>query len=140
MKKPLIKKSKGLYILVICAGFVLAALGILAGVFGMDGRFLGFGVGLGSGIAACGFVGLMLLRQKPGDKRQREIGENEERNIKIREKAAMDAYYITLIAIFVVNFVFMFLNYTIPCFITSGLLGLHVIGYFVCLYRNAKVL
>ena len=134
------KKPKGLYILVICIGFVLAALGILAGIFGLDGRFLGFGVGFGSAIVASGFVGLKLLRQKPADKRQRKIDENDERNIKIREKAAMDLFYITLFGMCAVNIVFLFLNYTVPCLIMCGLLSLHVVGYFVCLYRNAKVL
>ncbi|MDR1117091.1 MAG: hypothetical protein LBL09_02450 [Oscillospiraceae bacterium] len=143
-KKPIVKHSKKLYILLVCLGLALMAAGAIAEqssfASGLPGRFLGFGAGLGSAAAALGSVGLILLRRKPEDARQQEINENDERFIKIREKSAQSTWYVTLTSLLALEFVFLFLDYMIPCFIVIGVMAVHVISYFAFLYRNSKKL
>lgn len=82
-----------------------------------------------------GCVGMVSLKRKPEDIRQQEINEKDERFIKIREKSAYATFYVTMIGLSVVELVFAWLEYLIPCFIIIGLMAVHIISYFVFLYR-----
>lgn len=136
VKKPLFKKRKGLFILLVCCGLALLLAGFIANYFELDNRFFGFASGIGCAAIALGFVGMVSLKRKPEDVKQQEINENDERSIKIREKSAYSTFFVTMIGLSAVELTFVWLDYIVPCFIIIGLMSVHVISYFIFLYRN----
>lgn len=140
IKKPVVKQTKKFYIFLVCFGLLLLAGGIIAEALDFDNRLLGFGSGLGCAAIALGVVGMVSLKRKPADARQHAINENDERFIKIREKSAYGTFFVTMISLSVVELVFVWLDYLIPCYIIIGLMAIHVFSYFIFLYLNNKKL
>lgn len=142
--KPIMKNSKKFFIFLVCLGLAMIAAGIIAGIFtdndALSGRLIGCGAGFGSGIVGVAAASLIRLRRKPEIARQQEINENDERLIKIREKSAMDTWYLTLISLVFGEFICLWLDYMIPMGIIIGLMAIHVFGYFILLYNNSKKL
>ena len=99
-KKPMIKKSKGLFLSLIGFGLVAILGGCLAEHDRLSNeRLLEFASGAGCAIIALGFVGLVSLKRSPKQVKQQEINENDERHIKIREKSAYSMFYVTMIGL-----------------------------------------
>jgi uncharacterized membrane protein len=139
-KKSLVKKTGRTYTIFACLGVLLMIAGGYAKKHGFDNRFLDFGAGLGVVAAILGSVGMILFRKNPHGEFQQKIEENDERNIKIREKAAYSTFFVTLSGLSVVEIVFLYLDYMIPCFIVLGLMSIHVASYFLFMYQNDKSL
>lgn len=81
-------------------GLVLAVAGVVAvKYFGLDGVTVPYlGIGLGCGLLGQGtgeLITAMIEKGDPKAKRRREIEENDERNIALRDKAQAKAYRIT---------------------------------------------
>lgn len=139
IKKPFFRQSKKTYLIFTVIGFVLMATGFIAEwYFKSDSHILGFCAGAGSALTALGAVGFILIKRKPVDPRQQSINENDERNIKIREVSAYGTYFVTLFALVAAIVVFLVLDYNVPCYITIGVMYIHVISYFFFLHRNSK--
>lgn len=148
IKKPIVKKSKKLYMFLVCFGMLLIAAVTLIGFVTeynaeqntLSSRLIGFGSGFGSAFVAAGSIGLILMRKKPEDVRQQKIDENDERNIRIREKSAYGTYFITIFSLMAVGMVFVLLDYIIPAYIIIGVMAINVFSYFVFIYHNNKKL
>lgn len=138
MKKPLIKHTKRSYILLLFVGAVLVAAGVIATWLGFGSRLLSFGMGLGTASMGLGAVGLIALRAKPEDARQREIDDKDERYVKIREKSAYSTFFVTLAGLCAVVLAFVLLDYLIPCYFVIGLMALHIASYLGILAHHNK--
>jgi uncharacterized membrane protein len=141
-REPIISKSIRPYITLICLGAALVLTGVIAKILVEDndinGRLIGLGAGLGGATIALGFVGLILQRRKPEVKRQQEIDEKDERNIRIREKSAYDTFLMTLLCLIAAEIVFIFLDEMILCLIIIGVMTIQLFSYLVFLYRNSE--
>ena len=144
IKKPLFNKSKVAFISLVCLGIVLMIAGAIANYYleddSLGGRMLGAGAGFGSAIVAVAAVNLILIKRNPDKQRQQEINEKDERSIRIREKSAQSTWYVTLFSLLALEFAFLFLDYLIPCYVVIGVMVIHVVSYFIFIYRNNKKL
>ena len=121
-------------------GFVIGVVLLFIGLFlfinpeqkTLRGTCLGVGCGLIGGNIA-GIITDSMKKRNPATYKEYEIAEKNERNIALREKAGYITWYMTLLAICILSFVLLFLDYKIPCFLTLGLMGIHIIGYFSAL-------
>lgn len=132
--------SSRLCLLLLAVGVILNAAGVLTHAPGRSSRIAEFGAGLGSGAIILGCIGMIRLRKKPYDPRRAEIDKNDERLVKIRETSAQGTFYVTLIALNAAVLAFLFLDQIVACFITLGVMAVHVMCYFIMLiYYNKKL-
>ena len=90
--------------------------------------------GFGSGIIGVGVANILRKRtldNDPQKAKQYEINENDERNIRIREKAGYATWYTTLLMLSVISLTFVVLDYKVVCFISLGALFIHIISLYV---------
>ncbi len=95
----------------------------------------GFACGLGSVAVA---MTVSDRRRTEEERRAAAIGETDERNIAIREKAAMSTWYWTLYLLWGLFLVFMVMDGTIYAALLSLALVCHSVFYFVNIHRWAK--
>ncbi len=136
----MIKKSKKIYLALIGIGFLFVIGGVISIFFEIDNRFLSFFSGLGCALVGIAFMNLFLFAKKPQIIKQQEINQNDERFIKIREKSAYATFFTTMFGLVVVEFIFLWLDYSIPCFIVIVLMFVHIISLFLFMFYNSKKL
>ena len=126
-----------LSILFLLAG---AALVLAAGVFRRPVSVLLYGLG---GFA-CGIGSVALVRtlsdrrQTDEERRAAAIGERDERNLAIREKAAMSTWYWTLYLLWGLFLVFMVMDGYVYAALLSLALACHSVFYLVNIRRWAR--
>lgn len=91
-------------------------------------------IGCGSGITGLG----ALLMVNPKMAKVYEINEKDERNIRLREKSGYTTWYITQFVLCVMVFVFLLLDYKVPCWIALGALLIHNGSFLVSLAIHSK--
>ena len=108
---------------------------------GLCGALMGIGGAL-TGLSAVGLVKALWDRSRtPEQRREAELGEKDERNVSIREKAAMDSWYGTLLLLCVLWVVTLFLNPDgIFMALAAAAIVLHCVLYLVNLGRWNKKL
>jgi len=135
-KKPLFKKTERVYMILIAIGLFLIGSGSLFSSFEADSRLFEFGGGVGSALIIFGSVGIFLIRKNPKSAKHQEIEEHDERNIRIREKSAYTAFFITIITLAAAVVVCVVLNNITACIIINIFMAVHVLSYLVLLRIN----
>lgn len=99
--------------------------------------------GFGAGIIGVGVVFIFrnrMIGNDPQKAKQYEINENDERNIRIREKAGYATWYTTLFLLSAITLTFVVLDYKVASFISLGALLIHSISLYVSIYiYNKKI-
>jgi len=138
------KSNNKLFVFLVALGIALAAAGFIVGSLTEDeelsGRLAGFGSGFGISILAAAIVNFVKLKRNPNIAKEQEINAKDERQIKISEKSALSAFFITMFSLLAAIFVYIFLGFYIPLWITIGLLLIHVISFKIFLHHNRKTL
>lgn len=99
----------------------------------------GFGAGI-IGVGVANIIRKRMFDNNPQKAKQYEINENDERNIRIREKAGYATWYTTLLIMSAITMTFLILDYKVACFISLGAMFIHVISLFVYIYiYNKKI-
>ena len=98
-------------------------------LFTLGGVLLGFGA---VGIA------LSRIRMSPEQQKEYERGEHDERNVAIREKAAMSSWYWTLYLLWAVFFVIQIFVGGLWAVAVSVVIVLHCMFYMINIYRWTK--
>ena len=109
-------------------GFGLLAVNFLLAQFfpeAVDTRILDFIAGFGIAIMLVGLFFIFNHRYSPEGAKQREVDENDERNIRIKEKAAYSSWYASLAIFGIIAILFVFLGYHIAAWITVAGAVLH---------------
>ena len=133
-KKSLVKKTGRTYTIFACLGVLLMIAGGYAKKHGFDNRFLDFGAGLGVVAAILGSVGMILFRKNPHGEFQQKSKKMTSEHKDLR-KGCIQYFLVTLSGLSVVEIVFLYLDYMIPCFIVLGLMSIHVASYFLFMYE-----
>lgn len=137
--KERLKKALPILGVVCGACFVAAAIVLgeqvpekMSGVlFGVGGMLMGLGV---SGIA----MDLIWRRMSETERREAELGERDERNVAIREKAAYSSWYWTLYLLWGAFLLTLVLGSGFPTALVSVLIVLHCVFLMVNMNRWAK--
>ena len=103
--------------------------GLSAGLFALGGILLGFGC---TGIALSGW------RMTPEQRKEMERGETDERNVAIREKAAMSSWYWTLYLLWAAFFVTQIFIGGLWAVAVSVVIVLHCTFYMINIHRWNK--
>jgi hypothetical protein len=90
----------------------------------------GFGAGI-TGVGVFNIFRKRMIDKDPQKAKQYEIYEKDERNIRIREKAGLTAWYSSLFMLAAVTLTFVVLNYKTAGFISLGALLFHIISLFI---------
>ena len=107
--------------------FVTASEGVLSTL-----PFVLSGFGAGSiGVGVVNIINKRMLDNNPQKAKQYEINENDERNIRLREKAGYATWYTTLLMLAAITMTFLILDYKVACFVLLGALFIHIISLFV---------
>jgi len=91
----------------------------------IDTRAIDFISGFGIAIMLVGLIFILINRYSPEGVKQHEIEEKDERNIRIKEKAAYSSWYASLAIFGIIALTFIFLDFHIGAWITVGGAGLH---------------
>lgn len=102
-----------------------------AGIFAAAGVLLGIG-------AVALVLTLAQRRMTPEERRQAELGENDERNVAIREKAAYSSWYWTLYMLWAVFFAVIVFVQGPWSLLVSAAIVLHCVFYMINIGRWAK--
>ena len=126
-----------LLVLSVCLMIAAAALGerapgpLVAGIFAVGGMLLGAGA-----------VGLILTlaqrRMTPEERRQAELGETDERNVAIREKAAYSSWYWTLYMLWAAFILVTVFVRGFASLLASAACVLHCVFYMINIGRWAR--
>lgn len=135
-KKSIFKKSERVFMLLVIIGLLMLAAGSLLRGNEVNNRLFEFFGGVGGAIVAIGSVSLIRLRVNPKSVKEQEISDKDERNIKIREKSAYSSFFVTLIALSITELVFVVLDNVMACFVTTIVMGVHVLSYLLLLHFN----
>lgn len=133
-------------------GYTLALLATVAGVVlfasvilfrdRLPGNIAGLCTGVGGALLGAGtvklFIPLLMHPMSPEQREEVERGERDERNIAIREKAAYDSWYWTLILLWVPFVVALMEGSTLWMVLSTGAVVLHSLFYLVNLARWAR--
>jgi hypothetical protein len=137
-------KRKTIFIALVCFSAALMIAGVLVDFFADSGTvgsiMIVTGAGFGCGVSCVAAVSLTYSRKNPQKRKQREINEKDERNIKIAEKSALSTWYVTLFTLTALVLTFQILDYSTPSLIAVGVLLIHIISYFIFISRNNKIL
>ncbi|MFA7076120.1 MAG: DUF2178 domain-containing protein [Candidatus Izemoplasmatales bacterium] len=140
------KKNLGSYVFYL--GLGVFVIGIILQIFGADNEGTMESLsnvlkGFGAGIIAVGVANIIrkkLLEKNPQKAKLYEINENDERNIRIREKAGCATWYSTVFILAAISMTFVVLDYHVPGYISIGALFIHVGSMFVYMYiYNKKI-
>jgi len=138
------KSNNKLFVFLVALGIALAAAGFIVGSLTEDeelsGRLTGFGSGFGISIFTAAIVNLVKLKRNPNIAKEQEINAKDERQIKISEKSARSTFAITMFSLLAAIFVYVFLGFYVPLWITIGLLLIHVISFKIFLHHNRNTL
>jgi uncharacterized membrane protein len=138
------KSNNKLFIFFFFFCIALAAAGFIVGTLTEDeelsGRLAGFGSGFGISIFAAAIVNFVKQKRNPNIAKEQEINAKDERQIKISEKSARSTFAITMFSLLAAIFVYVFLGFYVPLWITIGLLLIHVISFKIFLHHNRKIL
>ena len=134
-----------LKLLLAVLGLIFAA-GLILAAFWLEGRIPDSLGGLMCGLAgALGGVSATALIMEhishhytPEQRKELERGETDERNVAIREKAAMTSWYWSLYLLWALFVVCLILNHGIYTALTSVVITLHCVFYLVNMRRWAK--
>jgi uncharacterized membrane protein len=137
-KNPFFKRNEKLYMFLVCFGIVLIGAGSVVKGSGIEPRFFEFAAGIGSAAVGLGAVGLILIRKKPETVQQQEIEQNDERNIKIREKSAYGTFFVMMLALLAAEIAFLVLDMWLACLVVIGVMAVHVGSFLILLYINNK--
>ena len=91
----------------------------------VDIRLLDFIAGFGIAIMLVGLFFMLYNRYSSDGEKQYEIDKNDERNIRIKEKAAYSSWYATFAIFGIIAMVFLFLGFQLCAWITVGGVVLH---------------
>ena len=97
--------------------------------------------GFGAGIMGVGVIFLFRKRRieaDPEKAKQFEIDENDERNIRLKEKAGYAAWHITLFALAALSLTFLILDDRAACLLSLGVLLIHKISLVIFTYAYNK--
>jgi len=94
--------------------------------------------GFAIAIMLVGLVFLLINRYSPEGSKQYKIEENDERNIRIKEKAGYASWYATLCIFAIMAFTFLIMGYPVVAYITAGGAVLHrvFLEIFKAIYRK----
>jgi hypothetical protein len=145
-RKAKMKKQPKPYIT--CIGIIIIVLGaILAFVFNeaigimqnLPFILMGCGAGL-TGMGITSFYIKWLSKNNPEKLKQMNKEENDERNIRLREKAGYTTWFVTTLVLFGMTMIFVALDYGIARWLSIGVLVIHNISLFVCIsIHNKKI-
>ena len=110
------------------AGFGLLVLNFVLVQFfpdSVDIRILDFIAGFGIAIMLVGLIFILIHRFSPEGAKQYEIEEKDERNIRIKEKAAYSSWYASLAIFGIIAIIFIFIDFRIGAWITAAGAILH---------------
>jgi len=124
----------------LCVGMLLNGAGTIAGLNGYQTSLAGFSSGAGCALIITGVIGMAVLKKSRGAEKQLEIDTNDERNVKIREKSAYSAFFITLFALTAAAVYFTAIENLDACFIIVILMAVHVLSYLIHLWLNNRKL
>lgn len=102
---------------------------------------MGMFTGVGAAFIVLGIVQLVYLKLAPPEKlKQNKIDQSDERNIQILRLAYTYACIASTILFAVMAFVFVYLGYRIPAFISIGALYVQVLVFFIAnIYYKKKM-
>jgi uncharacterized membrane protein len=132
------KKQPKTYIFYAGIGILAAGLALKLALAGASGPMESLPyvlMGFGSGIVVVGAVGIFRARRLKNDPeraRQLEIDENDERNIRLREKSGYATWRVTLLALAAMALALKVLGDDLACYLSMGALLVHVAVFFVC--------
>ena len=132
-------------ILLAALGLILAA-GLMLAAFCLDGQvpdplgglMYGLGGALGGVSAAARIMEHISPHYTPEQRKELERGENDERNVAIREKAAVTSWYWSLYLLWALFIVCLALNRSIYTALAAVVIVLHCVFYMINMGRWAK--
>lgn len=123
------KKDKTTYTILLIAGIFIVIGGVaIVKITGFDDLIGGIG-GLGGAWIGLSSIKLYQIKNNPQKYEKQIIGQYDERNIAIRGYAGYATSIITLVAIGIMLFVFMFLDDTLALAIGAGLFLIHIVSF-----------
>lgn len=139
-------KSNRFWTTLVAIGFITLIFGVVVYKDLPDSEhnmsmLMGMFSGLGSAFMAIGIVKLIHYRRTPAEKlKQEEIELKDERNIQILRIAYTIANTTATILFGLMAFIFVWLDYRIPAFISIGALYIQIITFFISYkYYNKKM-
>ena len=118
------------------AGFIIFAIASMVRQIFSDSDsvvivdYFHFIAGLGAGLMFAGEIYKVIFRNEknsPEAAKQREIEENDERNIRIKEKAGYASWHASLLIFVAMALVFVFMDYPLGYWLSAGAVVLHKI-------------
>jgi len=100
-----------------------------------------FIAGIGAGLMFLGAAYKVIFRNSdnsPEAVKQREIDENDERNIRIKEKAGYASWYATLLIFVAMALVFIFMDYPLGYWLSAGAVVLHKVILLIFMWVYGK--
>jgi len=135
-----LKKEQNMYTVLLIAGIVVLIGGVaVVKITGFD-NLIGGICGLSGAWIGISSIKLYQIKNKPKKYEEQIIGQYDERNIAIRGYAGYATFITTLLAIGIMSFIFMFLDYTLPLIIGAGLLLIHIVSFLLFARHYSKKL
>ena len=120
--------KKKIWSVLFYAGFGLLMLSIVFMRFlpdAIDTRVIDFILGFGIAIMLVGLIFILIHRYSPEGAKQYEIEEKDERNIRIKEKAAYSSWYASFAVFGIIAITFLILGFQLCAWITVAGAVLH---------------
>ena len=135
-----LKKEKSTYTILLIAGIFIVIGGVaIVRITGFDYLIGGIG-GLGGSWIGLSSIKLYQIKKNPQKYQEQIIGQYDERNIAIRGYAGYATFIITLAAIGIMLFMFMFLDDTLALVIGVGLFLIHIVSFLLFAIHYSKKL
>ncbi|MEG0277024.1 MAG: hypothetical protein RR630_08335 [Coprobacillus sp.] len=140
------KSKKYIAIIALCIGLVTLLINVIFDSFlpeifeksaSLRWVFIGIGAGL-IGAAASILLSKKMYKDNPQLEKQARINENDERYIQVRKTAAYYMWFVTTFVLAAMSLVFVILNLYIAVWMVLGALAIHIVLYFVFLFRLNK--
>jgi len=134
------KNTTLFYVVLIILGIIFVALSILINLIAMNSVYSGGVAGFGFVWIVYGVINLYYLNKRPDIIKLQEIGEKDERNITIREKAGYSTFVITLFTLVILEFALLNLGYKLASILTVIVLMIHICTFLIGLkYYNDRI-
>ena len=134
------KNTTLFYVVLIILGIIFVVLSILINLIAMNSVYSGGAAGIGFAWIVYGGINLYYLNKRPDIIKLKEIGEKDERNITIREKAGYSTFVITLFTLVILEFALLILGYKLASILTVIVLMIHICTFLIGLkYYNDRI-